>query len=264
MSAESHMLSSTRPALRAAVAATLGNIGLGLLVWIGISTALLQTRGNDFMSLRPLQNSALLLGLALVAGFSAWLLLARDTGGTRARPRALASLGFTLLADVALLWLLAQKGSAPGMVAVVGAVLCIAALATLCLSSIALETASAQLLVPAQLALALQGGSVLFFALMSSRWPGQMESSGASSSLLMLSAIAAALMLALWLTGGGMLPWRARRERWIGLALLLGVPLLLYAWLMLLPAHQRVAWWLAMAAVAAAQVLDRGQRLSRP
>lgn len=256
------MLRTAPDWLPSGLARTLGLLGLGMLIWVGISTALLQGRGDALLSLRPLQYRALGGAAALIAIVAVQLLLQPIASRSRWRARALATLGLALLADIGLLVLLGADQRSPGLVAVFGGIACIAALGSVGLVTLATEVPRSQWLLPTQLALTLLGGAAVFFSLMAWLWPGDMGASSATSSLLLLSGIAAALVLAGWLGEGGLLPPAQHRLRWTALALLVIAPLLLKAWLLVGTTLPRGMWWLAALAVAAALLLEWRDRRS--
>lgn len=244
--------------LPAGLARTLGLLGLGMLVWACVSTALLQSRGDAFVNLRPFQDRTLGAGfaLALCWGWALWPQPA-TAAQRRWRPRALAALGLVLLANAALLVLLHLPAHSPGLIAIAGAIACMGALAAIVLGTQALEPAASPWLPPAQSALALLAGAVLFFAFMAWLWPGQMAGGG-GPTLVLLGAIAAALLMASWAGAGQalLLPLHRHWPRW---SLLLGVlvlPLLLTLVPALKPALQRPLWCLAVLAIAAAVLAD--------
>lgn len=253
------MLRAAPEWLPSGLARTLGLLGLGMLIWAGISTALLQGRGDALLSLRPLQYRALGGAAALLAVLGAQLWLQSASLRAQWRARALATLAVALLADIVLLVLLSADQRSPGLVSIFGVIACIAALASVCLVTLAWATPRSQWLLPAQLALALLGGAAVFFSLMAWLWPGDMGAGSAVSSLLLLTGIAAALLLATWLGEGGLLPLARHRLRWIALGLLVAAPLLLKGWLLLGSNLPRGVWWLAALAVAAAVLLESRQ-----
>ncbi len=114
--------------LPAGLARTLGLLGLGMLVWACVSTALLQSRGDAFVNLRPFQDRTLGAGfvLALCWGWALWPQPA-NAEQRRWRPRALAALGLVLLANAALLVLLHLPAHSPGLIAIAGAIACMGA-----------------------------------------------------------------------------------------------------------------------------------------
>lgn len=239
-----------------AAARALGLLGTGMLVWAGISTALLQGRGAAFANLLPLQDLALGSGVGLA--LCLLLPLLRQAGGRPAwRARALATLVLLLVADVALVFLLHASTRSPGMIALAGAITCLAALATSACALQALDAAPTQWWLPAQLSRVLLAGAVSFFALMAWMWPGSMAGSGVPS-LLLLGAISAALALADWLARGRdcLLPFARHRSRWALLAGLLLVPLLLSLVLAWWPSLQRPVWCLAVLAMLALMLAE--------
>lgn len=258
------MLSTRLPAgLLSGLARTLGLLGLGMLIWIGVSTALLQGHGEAMLSLRPLQFRA--LGGAAVLILVLAVQLAREpvAGRERWRSRAWAALALAVAGDLVLMALLSLDQRSPGWIAVAASVACVAALGAIPLAALAVEAPRSQWQVPTQLALALLGGAGLFFALMAWLWPGDMGSSGAASSLLLLTGIAAGLLLACWWGEGGLLPAARYRLRWSSLVLLLAAPLLLKGWGWVGPELPRPAWWLVTLAVATAVLLADRDRLAR-
>lgn len=247
------MLRSVPAWLPGGLARTFGLLGLGMLVWACVSTALLQGRGDAFANLRPFQDRTLGTGLvlALCWGWALWSPPALDER-RRWRTRALAALAVVVLADAALLVLLHLPTHSPGLIAIAGAIACMGAFAAILLGTQALAAGRSPWLPPAQAALALLAGAVLFFAFMAWLWPGQMASGG-GPTLVLLGAISAALLMATWAGEGRplLLPLQQRWPRW---SLLLGVlvlPLLLTLALSLKPALQKPVWCLAVLAIAA-------------
>ncbi|MDG2527056.1 hypothetical protein P6166_17015 [Stenotrophomonas sp. HITSZ_GD] len=260
------MLKPLPAGMAALWARTLGLLGLGMLVWACVSTALLQGRGDAFLNLRPLQDRTLGVGLVLAALWLGPLWRRPDAAEPRIwRPRALAALGVAMIGDIALIVLLHLPTHSPGLIAIAGAIACMGALAAICMVTLALETPRSQWLLPAQCALALLAGAVLFFAFMAWLWPGQMAAGGVPS-LVLLGAIAAALLLATWLGEGrdALLPLPARWPRWMLLLALLAIPLLLVGVLAIKPGLQKPVWGLAVLAMAAVIGLDARQRIIAP
>lgn len=254
-------------ALPIGLARALGLLGLGMLVWACVSTALLQGRGDAFLNLRPMQNRALGSGLLLSALLLVPLWPQAQAAATRLwRPRALAALALTLAADAALLVLLNLQTHSPGLIAIAGALACICALATMWMAAQAMDTPSSPWHVPAQSALALLAGAVLFFATMAWMWPTQMASGGVPS-LVLLGVVAAGLLLASWLGEGraAVLPVRQHWPRWSMLAVLVLVPLLLAAVLALQPRLQKPVWCLAVLATVGVILIEgQGHRFVAP
>lgn len=257
-------LPADMPAL---LARTLGLLGLGMLVWACVSTALLQGRGDAFLNLRPLQDRSLGVGLVLCALLLAplWRRPPASSDQRIWRPRALAALGVAMVGDLALIVLLHLPVHSPGLIAIAGAIACMGALAAICMVTLALETPRSPWLLPAQCALALLSGAVLFFAFMAWLWPGQMAAGGVPS-LVLLGGICAALLLATWLGEGrdALLPVPARWPRWSLLLLVLVVPLLLVGVLAIKPGLQKPVWGLAVLAMAAVIGLDARERDTAP
>ena len=247
------VLKSVPTWLPGGLARTLGLIGLGMLVWACVSTALLQGRGDAFLNLRPFQDRTLGAGWVLALGWG-WALWPQpaQAGQRRWRPHALAALGLVLLAAAALLVLLHLPAHSPGLIAIAGAIACMGALAAIALGTQVLEPAPSPWLLPAQLALALLAGAVLFFAFMAWLWPGQMATGG-GPTLVLLGAISAALLMATWVGEGQqiLLPLQQRWPRWSLLLGMLVLPLLLTLVFPLAPSVQKPMWGLAVIAVAA-------------
>ncbi|HEY9255521.1 MAG TPA: hypothetical protein VIP30_13400 [Stenotrophomonas sp.] len=252
------VLKPSHAGLPAGLARTLGLLGLGMLVWACVSTALLQSRGDAFVNLRPFQDRTLGAGFVLALGWG-WALWPQPANAEqrRWRPRALAALGLVLFANAALLVLLHLPAHSPGLIAIAGAIACMGAFAAIVLGTQALESAASPWLPPAQLALALLAGAVLFFAFMAWLWPGQMAGGG-GPTLVLLGAIAAALLMASWASTGRalLLPMQQLWPRW---SLLLGVlllPMLLTLVPALKPALQKPLWCLAVLGIAGAVLAD--------
>ena len=257
------MLKSIPAWLPAGLARTLGLLGLGMLVWACVSTALLQGRGDAFLNLRPFQDRTLGTGfvLALCWGWALWP-QAAGIEQRRWRSRALAALGVVLLAVAVLLVLLHLPAHSPGLIAIAGAVACMGAFAAILLGTQALEPPLSPWLPPAQSALALLAGAVLFFAFMAWLWPGQMASGG-GPTLILLGAISAALLMATWVAPGRqiLLPLQQRWPRWTLLSGLLLLPLLLTLAMSLRPVLQKPMWCLAVLAIAATVLMERHWRV---
>ncbi|HVJ37070.1 MAG TPA: hypothetical protein VM687_04620 [Stenotrophomonas sp.] len=256
--ADTAVLKPAHAWLPAGLARTLGLLGLGMLVWACVSTALLQGRGDAFVNLRPFQDRTLGAGfaLALCWGWALWPQPA-DTEQRRWRPRALAALGLVLLATAALLLLLHVPAHSPGLIAIAGAIACMGALAAVVLGTQALEPAASPWLPPAQSALALLAGAVLFFAFMVWLWPGQMAG-GSGPTLVLLGAISAALLMASWASTGRalLLPLHQHWPRWLLLLGVLLLPMLLTLVPALKPTLQKPLWCLAVLGIAAAVLVD--------
>ena len=250
-----------------ALCAVLSSAGLGLLIWLGISIALLQGRGADMALLRSMQHDGL-----MVAGILALLALValREAPATRWRTINIASLLLTLAATASLLMLLAGKAFDPGWTAVADALLTVGAL-TAALAAGILQAAAGcvgwrrQMVPPNALAYALLAGSALLFAVLALKWPGQGLLSAPAPSLIMLLLVMAALKLLYWFENGGLrtavghyTATQSLRLRLLVLGVLVMVPLSLACAALTWPqAAPRLGWWLIAAAVLAGGVLEQ-------
>lgn len=236
-----------------------GFAGLGLLVWRGLSDTLLRVRGLDLPALHALQHATLLTGGLLALACLPSLL--------RAPSPMIRRIGGVLLictwglACAAGWWPAMQShaGSTALAAAVIPALLCTCALATL--ARLAALPGEPSLLLPARMAQALQTGAMLFFATMMAHWQGYLQDSSASASLLLLTAMAGALLLALWRPRPGQ---AAARVALAALAAILLAPLLLHVLLTVQPGPHRREWWLALAIVLAGQALGWSQDRNTP
>lgn len=247
--------------------AVLALAGLGLLIWLGISIALLQGRGADMVLLRSMQHDGL-----LVAGLLALLAVValRDAASTRWRRVCIAALSLALAATASLLVLLAGKDFDPGWTAVAAALLTLGAL-TAVLATGMLQAATGrgawrqQMVAPNALAYALLAGSALLFALLALKWPGQGLLSAPAPSLIMLLLVMAALKLLYWFENGGLRTAAGHynagdslRLRLLVLCVLVLVPLLLASAAFTWPqAAPRLVWWLIAVSVLVGGVLEQ-------
>lgn len=260
-----------KPSSWAALSATLASAGLGLLLWLGISIALLQGSGTELVPLRSMQRTGLLLACALTLAAVYSLRSAAPTAsGMRCRQTAIVALVLALASAVALTVLLMRRLPDAGWVSIAAALLSLGAIATvLALGMLTAATGRPewrqQLVAPACLAYALLAGAALLFALIAIKWPGQQMLSAPALSMVMLLVVMGALKLLYWFENGGL---QARvadrcgqevlRMRLAVLAWLVLVPLLLCAGLMLWPnLAPRTGWWVMALAVLAGGYRDR-------
>lgn len=248
-----------------ALAASLASAGLGLLLWLGISIALLQGSGTEMVALRSMQHAGLLLAcvLALAAVYSLHF-ASSSAGGTRWRHLAIGALVLALASTAALMVLLTRKPPDVGWISIAAALLSLAAIITVLAQGMLIATSGRadwrqQLVAPSCLAYALLAGAALLFALIAIKWPGQDMLSAPAPSLVMLLVVMGALKLLYWFENGGM---RARtaehsaqdplRMRLSVLSLLVLVPLLLCAGLILWPGLAPKTAWCVIALVVLA------------
>ena len=243
----------------AALAATLAAAGLGLLLWLGISIALLQGSGAEMVPLRSMQRTGLLLAcvLALAAVYS--LRSAHpNANGARWRRFAVVALVLALVSAVALMALLTRTPPDAGWTSVAAALSSLGAIGAVL--SLGMSTAAGrpewrqQLVAPSHLAYALLAGLALLFALIAIKWPSQQILSAPALSMALLLVVMGALKLLYWFENGGL---RARvadrsgpealRMRLSVLVLLVLAPLLLCAGLMLWPNLAAGTGWCAVA-----------------
>lgn len=247
----------------AALAASLASAGLGLLIWLGVSIALLQGGGAEMVLLRSMQHSGLILA-CLLALAAVYELRTAPAHANAARWRWLAvpALALAMSAAVALMVLLTRRPPDAGWVTLAGSLLSLGAVCTVL--ALGMLTASAgrpqwrqQVVAPSRLAYALLAGAALLFALIAIKWPGQQMLSAPAPSMLMLLVVMGALKLLYWFENGGLraqvvgLPGAdALRLRLLLLALLVLAPLLLCAGLILWPdLAPKTGWCLIAVAV---------------
>lgn len=243
-----------------ALAATLASAGLGLLLWLGISIALLQGSGTAMVPLRSMQCTGLLFACVLtLAAVYNLRSAAPNANGRRWRQSAISALVLALAAAVALLVLLTRRPPDAGWVSIAAALLSLGAIgAVLALGMSAAASGRPQwrqqLVAPGCLAYALLAGAALLFALIAIKWPGQGVFSAPAPSMIMLLVVMGALKLLYWFENGGMRARVAdhpgeealRMRLWV-LALLVLVPLLLCAGLILWPGLAPRAGWCVIA-----------------
>lgn len=255
----------------AALAAALASAGLGLLIWLGISIALLQGGGAEMVLLRSMQHSGLLFACVLTLAAVYDLRHApSNASGTRWRRLTLLALFLALSSAVALTMLLTRRPPDAGWVSIAAALLSLGAIGTVLALGMLIATTGRpewrqQLVAPSCLAYALLAGAGLLFALIAIKWPGQEMLSAPAPSMLMLLVVMGSLKLLYWFENGGMRTEvadhsgpDALRLRLAVLALLVLVPLLLCAGLILWPNLAPKTGWCVMAlAVLAGGYKDR-------
>ena len=254
-----------------ALAATLASAGLGLLLWLGISIALLQGSGTEMVPLRSLQHTGLLLAcvLALAAVYSLRS-APPNANAVRWRQLAIVALVLALASAVALMVLLTRRPADAGWVSIAAALLSLGAIgAVLALGMLTATTGRPQwrqqLVAPNCLAYALLVGVALLFALITIKWPSQQVLSAPAFSMVMLLGVMGVLKLLYWLENGGLRAPiadrpgpEALRMRLSVLAVLVLVPLLLCVGLMLWPnLAPRTGWCVMALAVLAGGYRDR-------
>jgi hypothetical protein len=255
----------------AALAGMLASAGLGLLLWLGISIALLQGGGAEMALLRSMQHSGLLFACVLTLA-AVYELRSASSHGSSERWRRLAvlALAVALSSAVALMVLLMRRPPDAGWVTLAAGLSSLGAIGAVL--ALGMLTASAgrpqwrqQVVAPSRLAYALLAGAALLFALIAIRWPGQQMHSAPAPSMVMLLLVMGALKLLYWFENGGLrvqvvslAAADALRLRLGVLALLALVPLLFCAGLVLWPDLAPKTGWCAIAlAVLAGGYLDR-------
>lgn len=244
----------------AALATTLASAGLGLLLWLGISIALLQGGGAEMVLLRSMQHTALMFAcvLTLAAAYSLHA-ASSSTSGARWRQLAIVALLLALASATALMALITRRPPDPGWTSITAALASLGAIGAVLALGMLAATAGRpqwrqQLVAPTYLAYALLAGAALLFALIAIKWPGQAMLSAPAPSLIMLLVVTGALKLLYWFENGGLrtqvaaLPMAdAMRLRLVVLALLVLLPLLLCAGLVLWPDLAPKTGWCAIA-----------------
>jgi hypothetical protein len=255
----------------AALAAALASAGLGLLIWLGISIALLQGGGSEMVLLRSMQHTGLLFACVLALAAVYELRTASShASAVRWRRLALPALVLALSSAGALMVLLMRKPPDAGWVTIAAGLLSLGAIGTVL--ALGMLTASAgrpqwrqQIVAPSRLAYALLAGAALLFALIAVKWPGQEMLSAPAPSMVMLLVVMGALKLLYWFENGALrapvaaLPGAdALRMRLVVSALLVLVPLLLCAGLILWPnLAPKTGWCVIALAVLAGGYTDR-------
>ena len=247
--ADSNARTRTRPWL-----STLCGTGCGLVLWLGLSSALLPVT-TSLRRLVELQAWGLGLGAVLaMAGLG--VLLPRPAAAGPWWNRSLVALAVVLVGSTVLALLRLRAQADPAWLALLAAVVCIGAL-TAIISLALLEAGQAGLLLPVRLAQSLLGGATVLFALFALRWPGSDLATGPIPSLLLLVLVAAGLLLTMWHGQGGLRPWRRWRSRWLSLLLTIALPLLLAGLLYLQPGWDKVLWPLIALSVLAGTMTER-------
>lgn len=228
--------------LPAELPAVLSSAGLGLLLWLGVSVALLPP-GSAMAVLRAPQMWALLLGLALVAAAGAFV-YARDTTPrrpgrflltpTRWHGRRNVLVGAVLVLAVGTGALLtpgldgATRALGLGFVGMLLALTSLGSLAVGAMIEVSPDgaAASAPLLVPARLLAALLTGLALMFALQSGLLGGGQGGSRMLLILLVLGLLAAALQALAARAASGTAASRTAGDMLLAPLLFAGVPAL--------------------------------------
>ncbi|HYM87322.1 MAG TPA: hypothetical protein VET30_11400 [Pseudoxanthomonas sp.] len=255
-----------------ALASCLSSAGLGLMLWLGISVAMLQGRGGDMVLLRHVQHLGLVMACVLcLFGFAG--LRASAAGviiAARWRRASAIALVFTLALAVATIVLLTRKPVSPGWVAMTSGLLGVSAIATILSAGMFTATSGRtgwrqQMVAPNFLGYALLAGATLLFALLAIKWPGQGLLAAPAPSLIMLAVVMAALKALYWFENGGLrapiagfAPADALRARLAVLALLTLLPLVLAMFLFLWPQlAPRLGWCVITASILAGGCLER-------
>lgn len=205
------------PALSVIFFTTLSGAGYGLLVWLGISVTLLQSRGPMAAQLTSMQMIAGAVGVILVTVgllFSlghlgkpqrAWRAMSQWRTSWLSREGVLSLLTYIpALAMVLLLWRGVKTADASAMLAVAGMATTLLALATIACTAMiyaSLKPIPAwthPLVLPGYLLFALLGGAALLFLLMLWRLPDDGAGAGLSKILAVLGVLAALLKLLYW------------------------------------------------------------------
>jgi DMSO reductase anchor subunit len=203
-----------RPALSVIFFTTLSGAGYGLLAWLGVSLALLSTRGPMAASLQGVQLAGLALGLALsTLGLlcslahlgqpqRAWRALSQWRTSWLSREGVMALLvPLPALAIAALLLWVPAGASRAALLACLGVLLALLTLATVACTAMiyaSLKPIPAwrhPLVVPVYLLFALATGLALMFALMTAMLGG----AGPAPMLATLVVLGGLLVLAKWL-----------------------------------------------------------------
>ncbi|HEY5971051.1 MAG TPA: hypothetical protein VIT22_03605 [Pseudoxanthomonas sp.] len=250
-----------------ALASVLSACGLGLLIWLGISIAMLQGRSAELAALRSMQQSGLMIACVLAL---AGIVNMRVPAGGKWRRVGMMALAMALVFAVAVMRLLAGQRPDPGWLFMASALMSIGAVTAVLAAGMAMAASGrqswrSQMVAPNFLAFALLAGATLLFALIAMKWPGQDLLSAPTPSLVMLVVVVAALKLLYWFENGGLharvavlsdkdAPWL----RLAALALLALFPLLLTGILALWPQLvPRAGWCLIALSVVAGGCLER-------
>lgn len=221
------------------VAVPAANTGLGLLMWSGMTTALLQLRPDGASTLHQLQLLGLLAGGLLL---SAGLLMQRSARRAAPRwPRRVWLLATGTLAIALVLGVLLATGAwmtaGPALVAA-GVVLLLAAFATVAAIASGFATPAAPapwrqpLVLPVQLLFAMATGLALLYLLMDRLFVSGSDGRTMLATLTGLGACLAVCKLVYWRAVGRPPDAAVRRARCVVIALVAGAPLL--AWLLAL------------------------------
>ncbi|MCL1634903.1 dimethyl sulfoxide reductase anchor subunit [Luteimonas sp. SX5] len=205
------------PALSVIFFTTLSGAGYGLLVWLGISVSMLQTRGSMAPQLASMQLIAAALAIVLVTvGLlcslghlgkpqRAWRAMSQWRTSWLSREGVLSLLTYLpAMAMVFLLWRNEKSADAAALLVIVGMVTAMLALATIACTAMiyaSLKPIPAwthPLVLPGYLLFALLGGAALLFLLMLWRLPDAQAAGGLSKILAVLGVLAALLKLLYW------------------------------------------------------------------
>ena len=264
----------------AALSAALSEAGFGLLLWLGLSVALV-SHSVQMPALRAMQLCAVLLALVLLGVAAAAAFAAARALAPRASPRAatpwqarrnvlaLVAVALAGLVGVLLAWV-PPGATRAALLGTGGLVLAMAALGTIASGGLAQARATAgrsrQFALPIRLLSAMQGGLALTFALMAGLFGVGREGSGMFAILAVLGALLALACLLDWREGvrsgpGDGVPAPAPRLRIAVGLLLAAVPLLALVAASSMGGVQGWLWVVALASVAAI-VLERRLHLA--
>lgn len=241
------------------IAAPLSRSGLGLLMWSGMTTAVLHLRPGGLSTLQTLQRAGLLtgIGLLVLGSLASWRLAG---GASRtSRPMWIATSASCLIA--AALWLILGtdvRTAMPMLPVASGVLLVLAAFGAVTVAAAAHGTGNAPtawrhpLVLPVHLLLAMTAGLALLYVLMDRLFVSPADGRTMLATLAGLGACLALCKGVYWRAIGGQGAWRRRG----GVALLLaGGPLL--AWgLVLTGLPARMPLMIAVATLLAAAVWE--------
>ena len=270
----------------AALSAALSEAGFGLLLWLGLSVALV-SHTAQVPALRAMQLCAVTLALLLLAAAAACAAFAPADGhGLRAlaraptrwhsRRNALAAVAVALACAVGALLAWMEPGATrASLLGLCGLVLALASLGAVACGAAAQAAATAgngrQFVLPIRLLSAMQGGLALTFALMAGLFAVGGEGSGMFAILAVLGVLLALATLLDWReadratrgAAAGDAPPAATRLRIATGLLLAGVPLLALGAASALGGVPAWLWVVALASLGGI-LLERRLHLSAP
>ncbi|MCD8470763.1 hypothetical protein LPH44_05500 [Xylella taiwanensis] len=232
--------------------ATVGQVGLGLLLWTQISTTLLSIGSKNTTSLNPMQCAALILGTILTLSVMINLIRTVSPAYRNWQRIAASATSLTLVGSTTQLWFLHHPVLLPGFMPMIGTLSSLTALTSLYALQKTLAPSQNELALLSHCMHTLAGGAGLLLAMMSQYAATPLA--GTNASILILLGTVTAILLLKQQLQDATTKQTPDIKHVIVLSLLLGPPLLLWIY-----GHfnepSRQNWWLTAAAMIISHTL---------